>query len=182
MVRFTNDFIEKIKKKLNENNARAFGRGYMKTFQGQRMEHVTMEYKIRNPNDKRKFLTKYMSVPYEALQKAERRIRLTRFSPVKTVTTEAKYGGKGSIKQQIYKGKFTKGEITATAQRISNTLNDRGKRGKISIALNFYGQYRTAGLTDFGALVKTYEPEESDWIEELPDNFDGFALNVVYQN
>lgn len=183
MPRFKSEYIYRIRKLIAEKDAKPFGQTYDAMFHGEKLEHLTMSYKIPDPANPRRTKYVYQKVPVEAYEKAEKQAKDHKYTPAKVVTTDAKYGNKGSIKMSIYRGNFTRQEIVDKAQEFSNKLRQRGKRGKLSVAVNVYGQYRRSILTDFGDPVKVYDPSESDWVAEMPeDGYAGYSLNVIYQN
>jgi hypothetical protein len=179
-MKFPNAIINKIKQLIQLNNGQRLPNTYYKMFRGQRIKHITLSVDRRTDDRKNKrFETVYYAYPEEAYKQALKRIKNNPVAPAKVITTPAIYNGR-NVKMQIFKGKYTIEQVIQMAQSVSNALERRGLKGKIGITLNFENTARKGKFTDFGQRVNTYEPQHYDFIDEMPEYFDGFSLSFIY--
>ena len=182
-MKFSKELIDKIKDFINNNNGKPLPNTFYKRFKGERMEFMTLEVTKKSSESTPKnkvYNTVYYQFPVKAYQQAMKSIKRNPMTPTKTIKTDATYGGQ-NVKIQFYKGKFKYKDIKDRAQRISDTLSQRGVQGFMSVSISFSGTIRRGRLTAFGEQVQLYDPVGYDFVEELPEYFDGFSISFIYQ-
>lgn len=165
--------IQKVRKLIHVNQGHQIYQPYMK--KGKKT--ITMKYYDIKTKKKEKIYTdKYMVVPLDVYNKAKK--HGNKWTPIETVI-DPSYNGK-RMKQQLFHGNFSIDEVKDYAQKLSNKLGQRNRNGKLVVAIDIDGQYRSGGLTTFGDNVRLYAPSDSSYISVLPDTTPRFS--IVFTN
>ena len=105
---------------------------------------------------------------------------MPKIKPTKNTLLPIKYNG-NRVVESSFSGAFTKEEIRKYAQFQSNKFKQEGKKGRISVALNYPGNnWRSGYITEFGDNISLYSLGDSgDDIVEEPKNFDEFKFYIM---
>lgn len=104
---------------------------------------------------------------------------MNKFKERKVSRLPIDYHGKPVV-QANFSGKFTKQEIREYAQKQSDKFKTEGKKGMISVALEYDNGWKSGYISSFGDNISLYSLADSgDDVAEEQEYFDNFVIYIL---